>query len=167
MQDLATFYLNRYLIKVEDFFTTTTFLKNVANLTEYLLLISSPTKNRTWIRGLENHGSIRWTMGPYLKDDEWLYQESGVRITTTLHTPLESYLVCTLTTRLSTSIILRFVSSFVVGAGIEPARTQCPLDFKSNVSTYSTTRPKVLTNKLKNILVLPRGIEPRFYGWKP
>ena len=26
--------------------------------------ISSPTKNRTWIRGLENHCSIRWTMGP-------------------------------------------------------------------------------------------------------
>jgi len=72
-------------------------------------------------------------MGPYLKDDEWLYQESGVRITTTLHTPLESYLVCTLTTRLSTSIILRFVSSFVVGAGIEPARTQCPLDFLTTI----------------------------------
>ena len=43
MQDLATFYLNRYLIKVEDFFTTITFLKNVINLTEYLLLIAIRT----------------------------------------------------------------------------------------------------------------------------
>gem|GEM_PF-2506464 len=29
---------------------------------------------------------------------------------------------------------------FVLGAGLEPARTQCSLDFKSNVSTNSTTR---------------------------
>ena len=42
MQDLAIVYPNRYLIKVEDFFTTTTFLKNVANLAEYLLLIVVP-----------------------------------------------------------------------------------------------------------------------------
>lgn len=39
MQDLAIVIPNRYLIKVEDFFTTTTFLKNVANLIEHLLLI--------------------------------------------------------------------------------------------------------------------------------
>ena len=31
-------------------------------------------------------------------------------------------LVCTLATRLSTLIILRFVSSLVLGAGLEPAR---------------------------------------------
>lgn len=42
MQDLAIVIPNRYLIKVEDFFTTTTFLKNVANLPEYLLLIVVP-----------------------------------------------------------------------------------------------------------------------------
>ena len=67
-------------------------------------------------------------------------------------------LVCTLATRLSTSVILRILSSFVVGAGIEPARTQCPLDFKSNVSTNSTTRPKVLTNKSKNYFSSGGGI---------
>ena len=32
------------------------------------------------------------------------------------------------------------LSRTVLGAGLEPARTQCPLDFKSNVSTNSTTR---------------------------
>ncbi len=30
--------------------------------------------------------------------------------------------------------------SFVLGAGLEPARPQWPLDFKSNVSTNSTIR---------------------------
>ena len=39
MQDLAIVSPNRYLIKVEDFFTTITFLKNVTNLPEYPLLI--------------------------------------------------------------------------------------------------------------------------------
>ena len=42
MQDLAIVIPNRYLIKVEDFFTTTTFLKNVVNLPEYLLPIAVP-----------------------------------------------------------------------------------------------------------------------------
>ncbi len=39
MQDIAIASPNRYLIKVEDFFTTTAFLQNAANLTEYPLLI--------------------------------------------------------------------------------------------------------------------------------
>ena len=39
----------------------------------------------------------------------------------------------------------------VVGAGIEPARTQCPLDFKSNVSTYSTTRPLFRYQNVKEL----------------
>ena len=43
MLDLAIVYPNRYLIKVEDFFTTTAFLKNAANLAEYLLLIAVRT----------------------------------------------------------------------------------------------------------------------------
>ena len=40
----------------------------------------------------------------------------------------------------------------VPGAGLEPARPQWPLDFKSNVSTNSTTRAylKILNNK-KNL----------------
>ena len=41
--DIATVYPNRYLIKVEDFFTTITFLKNVTNLPEYLFLIAGCT----------------------------------------------------------------------------------------------------------------------------
>ena len=40
MQDLAIVGPNRYLIKVEDFFTTITFLQNVTNLSEYLLLVA-------------------------------------------------------------------------------------------------------------------------------
>ena len=32
------------------------------------------------------------------------------------------------------------ISPFVLGAGLEPARPQWPLDFKSNVSTNSTIR---------------------------
>ncbi len=39
MQDIAIASPNRYLIKVEDFFTTTAFLQNAVNLTEYPLLI--------------------------------------------------------------------------------------------------------------------------------
>jgi hypothetical protein len=39
MQDIAIDSPNRYLIKVEDFFTTTAFLQNAANLTEHPLLI--------------------------------------------------------------------------------------------------------------------------------
>ena len=39
MQDIAIASPNRYLIQVEDFFTTTAFLQNAANLTEYPLLI--------------------------------------------------------------------------------------------------------------------------------
>ena len=33
-----------------------------------------------------------------------------------------------------------FLFFFVLGAGLEPARTQCPMDFKSIVSTDSTTQ---------------------------
>ena len=39
MQDLAIFCPNRYPIKVEDFFTTITFLQNVTNLSRYPLSI--------------------------------------------------------------------------------------------------------------------------------
>ena len=43
MQSIAIVYPNRYPIKVEDFFITITFLKNVTNLPEYLLLIAVRT----------------------------------------------------------------------------------------------------------------------------
>jgi hypothetical protein len=43
MQDLAIVSPNRYLIKVEDFFTTITFLQNVTNLSEYPLPVAVPT----------------------------------------------------------------------------------------------------------------------------
>ena len=43
MLDLAIVYPNRYLIKVEDFFTTTAFLKNAANL-----LSTSYSLKREW-----------------------------------------------------------------------------------------------------------------------
>ena len=36
------------------------------------------------------------------------------------------------------------LSALVLGAGLEPARAQCPLDFKSNVSTNSTIRASSL-----------------------
>ena len=42
-QSIASVGPLRYLSKVEDFFTTTTFLKNVANLPEYLLLVAGLT----------------------------------------------------------------------------------------------------------------------------
>ncbi len=38
---------------------------------------------------------------------------------------------------------LTTIPRYVLEAGLEPARAQCPLDFKSNVSTNSTTRADV------------------------
>ena len=50
-------------------------------------------------------------------------------------------------------------SLLVPGAGIEPARPQWPQDFKSCVSTYSTTRAKRLgINTIKS--ERKTGLEP-------
>ena len=69
MLDLAIFYPNRYLIKVEDFFTTVTFLNDVTNLSRYPLSIverDGIEPSQKPCKGLSPalvHGT------PYLEDD--------------------------------------------------------------------------------------------------
>ena len=58
--------------------------------------------------------------GSYYYDASHTIRESGCYINTIKIKYLS--LVCTLTTRLSTLTILRFLTSFVLGAGLEPAR---------------------------------------------
>ena len=50
-------------------------------------------------------------------------------------------------------------SPFVLGAGLEPARPQWSLDFKSNVSTNSTTRAKFTLSER-------RDLNPRPSPWQ-
>ena len=45
---------------------------------------------------------------------------------------------------------LQKISPFVLEAGLEPARPQWPLDFKSNVSTNSTTRAGLKQKRAKD-----------------
>ena len=48
----------------------------------------------------------------------------------------------------------------VPGAGIEPARPQWPLDFKSSVSTSSTTRANSFKKGIGKYLERKTGFEP-------